>query len=126
MRPYLLTVSKASLSSPSAPLKTRAPRASSNGNPVSLTAPVTESVFERRERLAVKSWGDLGTAHLFASYLKRSSGASPSSRTWANNKRQTDMLHSLSPVNNPPVRAEGGEVATGGAVVAGGGAERSY
>ena len=93
---------------------------------MSLTPPVAESVFKRRERLAVKSWGDSGTAYLFASCLKKTSGASPSSRIWANNERRPDMLHSIPPFNNPPVPAEGGVVATGGAVVAGGGAERSY
>ena len=94
--------------------------------PVSLTAPVAESVFEQRERLAVKSWGDSETAHLFARCLKKTSRASPLSRTWANNERRPDMLHSIPPVNNPPVRAEGGVVATGGEVVARGGAARSY
>ena len=52
---------------PSEPLETRSLRASSIGKPVSLTAPVAESVFERRERLAVNSWGASGNAHFFAS-----------------------------------------------------------
>ena len=30
------------------------------GKTVSLTAPVAESVFEQRERLAVNSWGGFG------------------------------------------------------------------
>ena len=45
---------------PLAPLETRVPRDLRTGNPVSLTAPVVESVFERRDRLAVKSWGASG------------------------------------------------------------------
>ena len=86
-----------SLSRPSSPLNTRAPRALITRKPVSLTAPVAESMFKRRERLAVKSWGASGTTHFFAGYLKRPSGASPLSRTWENNDKWPDMLQSLSP-----------------------------
>ena len=125
-RPSSLTSTKASLSRPSAPIETRVPRAPSTRTLVLLTAPVTESVFERKERLAVKYWGFLGNAHLFVRYLKRPSGELPLSRTWASNDRWPDMLHSLSSVNNSPVRTKGGAVATGGEVVAGGGAARSY
>ena len=59
---------------PSAPLETRSLRAFSTGKPVLLTAPVAESVFERRERLAVNSCGALVNDHFSASYLKETSG----------------------------------------------------
>ena len=77
MRQYLLTMSRPNLVRPSLPLETRDPRASSIGKPVLLTALVVELVVERRERLAVNSWGDSGIAHLFARLLKRPSGAPP-------------------------------------------------
>ena len=84
------------MSSPSASFKKRAPRDATTGKPLSLTAPVAKSVFEQRERLSVKSWGASGTVNFFASYLKRTSGASPSPSTSTKNECRPDMLQSLS------------------------------
>ena len=65
----MLTAIKERLLRPSAPLETRVPRASRTGKHVLLKAPVADSVFDRREQLAVNSWRASGTAHFFASYL---------------------------------------------------------
>ena len=60
---------------------------------MSLTTPVAELVFDRRERLAVNYWSDSGTDHFFASYKYSASGESPSSMNWANNESRPEILH---------------------------------
>ena len=76
-RPYLLEASKASLLRPSVLLKTRTPRASSIRTPVLLMAPVAESVFEPRERLAVKYWGGFGDRQFLHEVLEETQRGIP-------------------------------------------------
>ena len=64
-----MTAIRKSLSRPLVSLKTIVHRALRIENPGLLTAPVAESVFDRREWLVVNSWGASWNTYFFVNYL---------------------------------------------------------